>query len=76
MRILRGGHDVPLEKLRSRFPRTMANLATALRTVQNVFVYDNSDLADPYRQVAIFQNGLLIWRRDKLPTWFAPLMTS
>lgn len=76
IRILGGGHDVPLDKLRSRFPRTMANLAAALRTVQNVFVYDNSDLADPYRQLAIFRKGSSIWRRDRLPRWFAPLLTS
>src|SRR3954471_21302911 len=56
MRTLQGGHDVPLDKIQSRFPRTLANLAAALRTVQNVFVYDNGDLSDPYRQVAIFTN--------------------
>jgi predicted ABC-type ATPase len=70
MRTLQGGHDVPLDKIQSRFPRTLANLAAALRTVQNVFVYDNGDLSDPYRQVAIFTNGKMIWRRDKLPGWF------
>jgi predicted ABC-type ATPase len=74
IRVLQGGHDVPVDKLRTRFARTMANLAAALGTVQNVFVDDNGDLADPYRQVAIFQNGSLIWRRDKLPRWFAPLL--
>ena len=30
MRILQGGHDVPSDKIRSRFPRTMANLAGAI----------------------------------------------
>ena len=76
MRILQGGHDVPLEKIRTRYPRTMANLAAAVRIVQNVFVYDNSDIANPYQQLAIFAGGKLIWRRDKLPRWVRPLIKA
>jgi predicted ABC-type ATPase len=76
MRILQGGHDVPLDKIRSRYPRTMANLAAAIRSVQNVFIYDNSNIADPYQQLAIFTSGELIWRREKLPRWFARLLPS
>jgi predicted ABC-type ATPase len=76
MRTLQGGHDVPLDKIRSRFPRTMANLSAALKTVQNVFVYDNSDLNDPYRQLAIFSNGELVWRRNEIPRWFARVLTA
>jgi predicted ABC-type ATPase len=76
MRTLQGGHDVPLDKIRSRFPRTMANLAAAVRTVQNVFIYDNSDLADPYRQLAIFSNGNLVWRGEKVPRWCGTLLAA
>src|SRR5512133_1583672 len=31
MRVLQGGHSVPLEKLASRYPRTLANLSAAIR---------------------------------------------
>ena len=31
MRVSQGGHDVPPEKLEARFPRTIANLKTAIR---------------------------------------------
>ena len=75
MRILQGGHDVPLDKIQSRYPRTMANLASAIGTVQNVFVYDNSNIAEPYQQLAIFSRGELLWRREKLPTWFRRLLS-
>lgn len=57
MRVSQGGHDVPEEKLRSRFPRTLANLQTAIRRLPHVLLYDNSDLAAPYRRVACFTNG-------------------
>jgi predicted ABC-type ATPase len=30
---IEGGHDVPLDKLQERFPRTLRNLAAALRFV-------------------------------------------
>lgn len=76
MRTLQGGHDVPLDKIRARFPRTLANLSAAIRMVQNVFVYDNSDLNDAYCQLAIFSKGELNWRRDKLPRWFRPFVDS
>jgi hypothetical protein len=32
-RAIEGGHDVPLDKLYERFPRTLRNLAAALRFV-------------------------------------------
>jgi len=44
MRVSQGGHDVPADKLAARFPRTLANLATAIRELPCVLVFDNSDL--------------------------------
>jgi predicted ABC-type ATPase len=44
MRVLKGGHDVPADKIVERFPRVMANLKRALTELSNVRVYDNSDL--------------------------------
>ena len=49
IRVLQGGHDVPAEKIAGRYARTMENLRRALTELSNVRVYDNSDLADPYR---------------------------
>jgi len=45
MRVSQGGHDVPTDKLKSRFPRTLANLKGAIRTLPHVLVFDNSNLA-------------------------------
>jgi len=36
MRVSQGGHDVPLEKLITRFPRTLANLKAALQALPRV----------------------------------------
>jgi predicted ABC-type ATPase len=57
MRVLQGGHDVPDEKLEKRFNRTIANLDRAIKSLPLVIVFDNSDLATPYRLEEVYQNG-------------------
>ena len=57
MRVSQGGHAVPMEKLRARHSRTLANLKRAIRLLPQVRIYDNSDLAKPYEHVATFLNG-------------------
>lgn len=69
MRVSQGGHDVPSEKLAARFPRTLANLHAAIRELPHVLVFDNSDLARPFRQVAIYQRGGLVLSSPPLPSW-------
>ena len=76
MRVSQSGHDVPTEKLRSRFPRTMENLMAAARTLPFVFVYDNSDLAHPFRELAVFAGGRLMLKSKALPAWFRPLANA
>jgi predicted ABC-type ATPase len=67
MRVSQGGHDVPDEKLWSRFPRTLANLSTAIARLPYTLIYDNSDLQIPYRQVAVFDHGKLIQLQEPIP---------
>ena len=69
MRVLQGGHDVPADKLSTRFPRTMKNLARAIQKLPHVLVFDNSDLADPFRKVAEFQDGKPLSVTKPVPTW-------
>jgi predicted ABC-type ATPase len=52
MRVSQGGHDVRDDKLTARFPRTFDNRRAAIVRLPHVLVFDNSDLAIPYRQVA------------------------
>jgi predicted ABC-type ATPase len=71
MRMSQGGHDVPSEKLVSRFPRIIANLKGAIQTLPVVLVYDNADLAEPFRKAAEFQNGQAIFLVKPVPGWLA-----
>jgi len=69
MRVSQGGHDVPLEKLISRFPRTIANLKGAIGELPHVVIFDNDDLASPFRAVAVVHNGRLVWSAVPVPEW-------
>jgi len=69
MRVTQGGHDVPTEKLESRYPRTMANLTTALLEIPYVWIFDNDDLRTPYRLVAVYERGKLVALHRPIPRW-------
>ena len=71
MRVLQGGHDVPANKLQSRFPRTLHNLQRALLQLPNIIVYDNSRLDRPYRIVLRIVDHKLVEACDPLPPWLA-----
>src|SRR5258707_1120308 len=61
-RIARGGHDVPRDRIASRFERSLANLEAARDFVPTVELYDNSFVEKPYQLVARFKSGALEWR--------------
>ena len=73
MRVLQGGHDVPPDKIAARYPRSLANLRRAIGALPYVWVYDNSDLGQPFRKVAEFEQGALVKKSPPLPKWFARL---
>lgn len=74
MRVSQGGHDVPADKLRSRFPRILANLESAIRELPHVLVFDNGDLGSPFRRIAVFENSRLVQSARDIPSWFKPLL--
>lgn len=76
MRVSQGGHDVPTKKLVERFPRILANLKAAVRELQHVWIFDNNDLRNPFRLVAIFESGCLVKLQRPVPKWLAPLLPN
>ena len=74
MRVSQGGHDVPSEKLVSRYPRILVNLRAALRTLPHAWVFDNDDLRTPFRLVAVCECGELIEQHRPVPAWLRPLL--
>jgi predicted ABC-type ATPase len=75
MRVSQGGHDVPDDKIARRFPRTLANLKSAIKVLPHVLIFDNSHLWQPYQTIAIFENGKAIELADQLPDWLGNLLS-
>jgi len=63
-RVNAGGHDVPEDKIRQRYQRLWALVATAITRCDSATVFDNSALKGP-RIVAQMSGGQLIGA----PTW-------
>ncbi len=64
IRVKKGGHHVPPDKIRDRYTRSLANLKWFLGAADRAWVYDNSG-ADP-KQVASKENGV-VKRHAKAP---------
>lgn len=76
-RVTRGGHDVPRDRIASRFERSLHNLEQAIAFVPTVELYDNSSIDEPYRLVATFKNGSLASSmRGAVPRWARRLVPS
>jgi predicted ABC-type ATPase len=51
-RVARGGHDIPEERIRERYARSLLNLIQLLPKLTELRVYDNTREADPHSGVA------------------------
>jgi predicted ABC-type ATPase len=77
LRVARGGHDVPRDRIASRFERSLDNLAKAIEFVPTVVLYDNSSAEEPYLPVATFKAGALVSPvRRPVPRWARRLLPA
>lgn len=58
LRVILGGHDVPTERIRLRWARSIENLPWFADRADPVLVYDNSALASP---VLLYEKNTAIW---------------
>jgi len=82
-RVKKGGHDIPEERIRQRYARSLLNVIQLMPRLTELRVYDNSVEADPYTG-ATPQPGLLVHlNRGKLlsvcelastPEWAKPIV--
>lgn len=76
MRVSQGGHDVPSDKLITRFPRTLANLQSAIRELPHVWIFDNDDLREPFRKVAVYEQGRRVFEGKPAPKWLRRILKA
>jgi predicted ABC-type ATPase len=74
MRVSKGGHDVPSNKIQERYGRTLDNLKLAIAQLGDVRVFDNNDLDYPYRLVAKCAYGRVVQIGEAIPEWLRGLL--
>jgi predicted ABC-type ATPase len=68
-RVMNGGHTVPIEKIVSRYERSMANLSAAIALADRVYIYDNSVDGVEATLCARTEAGQLRRVYGELPPW-------
>ena len=72
-RVLKGGHDVPLEDQTRRYKRSFANLPKALALADEAVLLDNS-LEEGHRVVGVMREGQAMRFIEPSPSWVAPVL--
>ena len=71
-RVAEGGHNVPEEKIRSRYKRSLELLADAIRCSDRAFFFDTSENSAWYFCEAS-SGAKLELKSDEMPNWFQPI---
>jgi predicted ABC-type ATPase len=84
-RVRRGGHDIPEERIRERYERSLMNLVALLPAITELRLLDNSADADPAAGVAPEPVLILHLRRGNIvappdlaatPPWARPVVAA
>ena len=70
-RVATGGHAVPVEKISSRYHRSLALLPDAIRASNRAYIFDNSGGKGEHTWLAEITDGKsLELKTDLVPAWF------
>ncbi len=84
-RVLRGGHDIPVAKIRERYPKSLANLVGLIGKAAEIHVFDNSIESSeglPAAQLVFRMRGARIIEPDiasllsRTPDWAKPVVAA
>lgn len=76
-RVGEGGHDVPPRRILERYPRTLANLAQAVRRADIAMLYDAQDVQPgTHRMVALCRRERTRVLHRPLPQWARTVLAS
>ena len=76
-RYAQGGHDVPLEKIASRYVRSLANVKLAFPYLSRAFFFDNSGAEMKYVASYSDKDGIEIHVSEgELPEWFRQIYVT
>lgn len=69
LRVMEGGHDVPISKIIARYTRSLANCSVAARIADRAYIYDNSVDNAPAQLLFRTSEGKLIKRYGEINPW-------
>jgi predicted ABC-type ATPase len=77
-RVLSGGHDVPNDRVKRRYFRSINNLSHAILAADHGRIFDNSSKDDPFELIASIDSQVLTLEKDwfHLPRWFIPALVD
>lgn len=73
-RVRRGGHEVPEDKIRSRYARLLSLVVDARALADRTTFYDNSLARTPFRVVASYERGRIVGE-PVWPAWTPTVLT-
>ena len=69
-RVIKGGHDVPITKIVSRYPKSISNCKYLSKIVHRAYLYDNSKDGEDASILIRLANGIIVKRyTDFMPRW-------
>ncbi|MCL2329191.1 MAG: zeta toxin family protein [Bacteroidetes bacterium] len=68
-RVMRGGHDVPMQKITSRYYKSIANCSVLVPVVDRLYVCDNSVEYAPPKLLFRTSNGILTKQYTNINAW-------
>lgn len=75
-RVIKGGHDVPITKIISRYDKSIANCAALAPYVDRLYVYDNSiDDEDAQLLFRLSEGNLVKQYIEELPNWATVILS-
>ncbi len=74
-RVAKGGHDVGIDKIYSRYSRVLSNIAAGVKIASIAVVVDNSKVSTKknghsFRALAVYENGTLLDQIASPPNWW------
>jgi len=73
-RVLKGGHDVPHDKIIDRYTRSLENLYPALKHCRRAYIYDNTEHMQLIAEID--PNGMLELYGNSTPAWLYDCVLS
>jgi len=76
LRVMEGGHDVPISKIISRYTRSLANCSVAARVADPAYIYDNSVDNAPARLLFRTSEGKLTKQYGEINPWAREILSQ